>query len=1056
MKPRWRLTVLGELQVRSADRVFSRFRTRKAGLLLAYLGLALRGARGPRTVSRAELSELLWPELAPESALDSLSTTLSSLRRLLETPESAGAPVLLADRFSVGLDPGAISTDVAEFEEALHDAARAPTAVERVACLTNAAELYHGDLLPGYHNAWVLWERAALSERFAQALKELVGHLERTGEYDRALSYARQGVTIDPLCEEAHGSLIRLLAATGQRAAALHRYREMERLLRAELGVAPSLETQELGCALRDAEGTQHTPPVGTAPPRPLPTSLQALSSETGQLPLALTRFYGRQGEIDFLLGLLDAGSGPDDRLEPCHPRLITLTGPAGSGKTRLAQEVTRRLKGGGRTVWFVPLADLAESSRLLERVLIALRIPRTEHRDAMEQVVAVLSTQPSLLLLDNVEHLLPEGAAPIRQLLERVPGLTLLVTSRRALEVAGEQVFPVPPLPVPEASETGERLRSYASVQLFEDRSRAVRPDFQVSLRNAETVAELCRRLEGLPLSLELAATRSRVLTPAQMLSRLTRRFELLNREGADLDPRHRSLRAALQWSYRLLPAAEQQFFARLSVFRGGWTLEAAEAVCQEPQALERLSRLSAASMAVAEEQGGAIRYRLLESLREFAAEQLSREEETLLAERHARYFLALAEAAEPMLHTAAQAEWLDRLERELDNFRGALDWAVSVGAADRTAAELGLELGGALGCFWDFRGHWVEGHGRLAQLLALPGIKGGTRAWAKGLTYASQFAISQGDWASARSAAEESLPIWRELGDPAGIAHSCYVLSRVVMRGREYATSSALLEESLRIRRGMEDPWLIAVTLVALGDRDLQKDAAVRSYLEESLALWRAVGDARGIILGLRGVADQCYLEGDFATARHHYEEAAEIARGGGYRGDLPGAVHMLGEVARCERAYTRAAALYGECLPLWPQIGNHGSLAGALLGLGYVALRQGILEEAIPRFADALGIYQELGSVRERVIVLVGLAGVARARGKPERAARLLGAVEALSEDRGIRFWSADRMEHEQEVAAVSAALPAETLAAAWAEGRALALEDAIRYALGDPDA
>jgi predicted ATPase/DNA-binding SARP family transcriptional activator len=442
-----------------------------------------------------------------------------------------------------------------------------------------------------------------------------------------------------------------------------------------------------------------------------------ALPAHPGHLPLQLTRFFGREAEIARLCSILISppasreaqrtrrrtGEDPDpfnseslrDLCVSCEAggelaahkacRLLTLTGLGGSGKTRLALEVAERLRTPFHgAVWFIPLQDLTDARLIPDKLLDVLRLPRSPQIEPIEQAAAFLSRQPSLLLLDNFEHLVEHGAPLVQTLLEQTPALTCLVTSRQRLNLAGEQEFPVAPLPVPTTAPDKTDpsdppnpsdptdpalLIQCPSVALFLDRAQATRPDFQLTRTNAAAVMGVCARLEGLPLALELAAARIGALAPAQILERLSQRFDLLATTRRGAAPRHRSLRAALEWSYQLLSPELQRFFARLSVFQGGWTLEAVEAVCDEPNALQYLEQLRECTLVQAAEAGGEMWFRLLETLREYGAEQLGSEEREAVAHRHASYYLAVAERAD-------QVAWFERLERELDNLRAALAW--------------------------------------------------------------------------------------------------------------------------------------------------------------------------------------------------------------------------------------------------------------------------------------------------------------------------------------------------------------------------------------------
>ncbi len=584
MDARLRIELFGGLRVQQGERVIIRFRTQKTASLLAYLAYHVERAH-----SREVLAELLWPQQTPKSGRLNLNTALHSLRKQLEPPGVPQGAVIISDRFSVQLNPVAVTVDVAEFEAALQSEKQTSSNPERTHHLLTAVELYRGELLPGFYDEWIEQERTRLEETYLHALNRLVNLLTQARDFDRALNYARRALNADPLREESHQTLMRLYADTGQPAAAMEHYSELQRLLKEQLNAAPSAATRALARNISEQlsvtsdqkvrkgkEGERRgkkgivkevSSPSPSFSPSPAPA---------GSLPLQFTRFFGREKEIARLRGMLLSE----------QTRLVTLTGAGGTGKSRLAIEVGARLRDeftGG--VWFVPLADLSDPRLIAGAVRDALRLLRSPGIEPMEQVVNALSRQPALLVLDNFEQLASSGALVVLTLLKRVPSLTCLVTSRRRLNVAGEREFPVLLLPLPEHSDTRtpEHLMSFPSVQLFVDRAQAARPDFQVTKRNASTVAELCRRLEGIPLAIELAAARAQVLTVAQMLDRISKRFDLLSKRRADTTLRHRSLWAAMEWSYQLLSPELQRFFASLSVFRGGWSVEAAERVCFE-----------------------------------------------------------------------------------------------------------------------------------------------------------------------------------------------------------------------------------------------------------------------------------------------------------------------------------------------------------------------------------------------------------------------------------------------------------------------------------------
>jgi predicted ATPase/DNA-binding SARP family transcriptional activator len=656
MAGRWRIELFGGLRVAREQIVVAGFCNQKAAELLAYLAYYLH-----RVHSREMLADLLWPECDPQIGRHRLSNALSWLRR---APDVAGLSlsfILKADRATIQLDPTLVTSDVAEFEATLDAAARARLPDDRARHLTHAIRDYGGALLPGDPNGWALGERERLAERFFQALAQLVDYCEQSGDLEGALEYVHQGLRLDPLREEIHRDAMRLYAALGRPDAARRQFAELQRLLRNELGVPPSAASHAL---LARMDGEDSWSPLS--------------------LPAALTSFFGREDEIGRLCELLGSGT-PERRGQEKRQRLVTLTGPGGSGKTRLALETARRMAPAWRGgVGFVSLADIAHPQSILEAIRGALQVPPTPGVDVLDQVVTALRRRPTLLLLDTFEHLVEEGAPRVRSLLERVPSLTCLVTSRRPLAIEGEWEFPVLPLPVPaDASD----LLSYSSVQIFVDRVQAVCPDFRVTPENADVVAGICRRLEGIPLALELAAAWARMLTPAQIMGQLNERFDLLVSRRHDVVSRHRTLRAAIDWSYRLLGSGDrdgaaplQRVFARLAVFQAGCDLEGAAAVCALPgwgtrELLDALTALSEQSLLQRQQdEGWEARYHMLETIREYAWERLlACGEEPEIRRRHALHFLSQAEQLD-FDDFAEREGWLTRLQREHENLRSAL----------------------------------------------------------------------------------------------------------------------------------------------------------------------------------------------------------------------------------------------------------------------------------------------------------------------------------------------------------------------------------------------
>lgn len=639
----WRVELLGTLQAKGEHGVVSRFRTRKVGLLLAYLAYY-----SERTHSREELADMLWPEAEPELARRNLRQALSSLRRHLEPPAVPAGAVLLAKQALVSLNAEYVETDVADLARLHKEASTAATNSEKIKKLTQAVEMYRGDLLPGYYEDWIQRERLQLEDLFVSSLRSLIEICEQEGRVDEAIRYVRLALSKDYLQEDLHASLMRLYLASDRPASAVQHFEEWKKALASELGDEPGPETLALArMAGRTGAVREERKAPKAKQVRPIKKAAEETISATVQLPIQLTRFFGRIQDRDRCIEAFAKG----------RTRLLTLLGPAGTGKTRLSVESGRQLaEAHGLNVWFVPLADLHEGSMVLDAMLSALKLNKQAGGTPLEVIQANLPDGKNLLILDNLEHILETALPDVERLLKEVPEISLLVTSRHALKLEGEHVIDLETLPLP-SDDLLERdslsdLAEVPSVQLFVDRAQAVLPDFQITANNSRAIVALCRKLDGLPLALEIAAGLSNAFTPAQLVQNLDARLEVLRSRRRDLTPRHRSLRAAIDYSYDLLPPALQRFFVSLSVFRGGFTVEAASDIClPEGKASKRklesclrtILDLQERSLLHSHEaaEGSPARFRLLESFREYGAAMLDEESEGALRQRHAHYFL-------------------------------------------------------------------------------------------------------------------------------------------------------------------------------------------------------------------------------------------------------------------------------------------------------------------------------------------------------------------------------------------------------------------------------
>jgi non-specific serine/threonine protein kinase len=727
-----------------------------------------------------------------------------------------------------------------------------------------------------------------------------------------------------------------------------------------------------------------------------------------GQQPVPLTTLIGREREVTTLRTLL---------VRPAV-RLVTLTGPGGVGKTRLAVEVASELGADFDTLAFVPLAAVRDPDLLWVTVVRALDLQAPDET-ARDAVPAYLQERTTLLILDNLEHLLAVGTALV-DLLRAAPGLTLLVTSRALLRVSGEQVVTVPPLALPDPGvlPAASALPEFGAVRLFVERAQAVRSAFTVDDGNAADVVEICRRLDGVPLAIELAAARITVLPPKALLARLRRRLPLLTDGPHDQPERLRAVRAGIAWSYDLLSPDEQHLFRRLAVFAGAFTLTAAEALSPTggSGALHVIAGLVDKSLLQQAASSGDPRFVMLETIREYAWEQLAAGgEETDARRAHAAYFLRFAEEAGTGLRGAQQQQWRDQLEADLDNLRAALEWALG-GAADPADADSGLLLVGALWYFWFQRGLTGEARRWLSRALDVAPSRG--RARAQALLGAGTLAWRQGDCAAARGSLDESAVLWRTEGDLGGLAEVLHVLGHVRFDQRDYADARELFKESLQVFREADD---FLGGLPILGD------------------------------LGL-----VAYHEGDYGSAEKILQESLVLYREHGLKDRVAGALNGLGDLAKLAGDSKRAIACYEESLGLWRELRGTPGIASALHKLGQISRFEGDDELARARFVESMTLQRDLGNKQGIGECLAGLAATAAASGHLVPAAQLFAASAALLESIGFPLAPADQQTLSRDMNAVRERLGPGQWDSAWATGSALSPEQAIRLGLAAQDA
>ncbi len=729
---------------------------------------------------------------------------------------------------------------------------------------------------------------------------------------------------------------------------------------------------------------------------------LKTLGSLPNNLPLQLTNFIGREWEIEEVKQWLSV------------TRLLTLTGMGGSGKTRLAIQVAADLSGEFRDgVFFVALAPLTDPELVAYAIAQTLGVPQRTNQPILNSLKEYLQPKSMLIVLDNFEQVI--SAAPLAgELLAACSQITMLVTSREVLRVRGEHEYPVAPLALPNFAEMPslEALAQYPAIELFIERAQATKPDFVLTQETASAVIEICRRLDGLPLAIELAAARIKVLSPQDMLGQMNHRLQFLTSRSRDLPARQQTLRNAIAWSYDLLDEQEQQFFRRLAVFVGGWTFDAAHAVAEDGEAaLDLLESLFDKSL-LRKMDGTRTeeRFVMLELLREFGLEQLEASgEREAIQLRHANYFLTLAEQAETKLRSAERLEWMNRMEQDHDNLRAALEWSKTA----QGTGDLCLRLAAALGLFWEAHGYFSEGREQLSEILASDGGRQRTTTRAKLLARAAELAYRQSDFTATTELAGESLDISHELQDEQGIASALIKLGDAAAEAGDIATASQRFDEALAIWRRIDDKRGMARALInsgfgALRAGDFQQ---ANARLEEALALHRASNDTRGVGFALSGLGDVAVRQGDYARATRLIEESLELRR----------------------------------------QAGNKWGIGVSLGTLGLVAMRQGELKEAISKLRESLNVRREIGDKSGSAWCLERLAEISQTNGNAEKAVRVFAAAATLRASVGSVMDPIDQADYTNELSTLRSILGEQHFDLVWAEGAALTQEKAIALAL-----
>ena len=748
-----------------------------------------------------------------------------------------------------------------------------------------------------------------------------------------------------------------------------------------------------------------------------LPTNfdpLKTLNNRPHNLPAQPTPLVGREQEL----------VKAREALQQPAVRLLTLSGPGGTGKTRLSLQLAAdALYDYENGCFFVPLSTVNDPAQVAPAIAQTLGVKEMPGQSLADSLKTYLKDKQLLLVLDNFEQVV--AAAPlVGDLLTAASRLKIIVTSRTILRVYGEQEYPVPPLALPDLTRlpTSEQLGSYAAIALFVQRARLVRPDFQLNSQNAAAVAEICARLDGLPLAIELAAARVKLLPPPAILARLDQRLKLLTGGSRDLPARQQTLRGAIDWGYDLLDEGEKAVFSRLAVFAGGCTLEAAEAICNPDgdlpvEVFDILASLVDKSMLRLLEEidrDGTPRpldeprFVMLQIIREYALEKLSEAgQDGPLQDRHAAFYMGLAETAEKELVGPGQVEWLGRLELEQDNLRGSLACAI-----ERDDPETALRLGNALWRFWQIRGNLTEGRRWLEQALArAENVAVSVRA--KAYNAAGILARDQGDYDQALTYLQVSLSLQRQIGNKPGIANALNTLGSVAAYRGDY-------------------------------------DQAIK-YHEESLALRRELGDKRGIAVSLSSLGTINYAAGRYEQTKGSLEEALSLLRELGDKRTTATLLNNQGEILKIQKNYTEARIAYKESLDIRRELDDKMGIGYSLTSLGDVTQSEGDYEQAIIYYKESLILLHEAGDNRYTATCLEGLAGSFGLSGKVIEAIKIFGGTEALRETIGAPIEPADVPQYEEMVEIIRSKVDEVTFQTLWNQGRAMKIEELVKYAL-----
>ncbi len=918
--------MLGGLAVVQGERRITRFQTQKTGALLAYLAL-----QPGRSHSREAVAELLWPDGDPVAIRNRLNQAISSLRRQLHPPELGPGTVLATDHHSLAVNGQTVITDIEEFEKDIRSAERAESDEERVRWLKSAVERYKGELLEGYYEEWIFPKRVHLADMYDQALQQLIRSYVALGTPEAAIEYARRRLELDPYDEAPHVVLMRLYLRAGRAKSALLQFDELlralqqyddepsERALKYKAKAESVLADQVVDVEIDDDFSPQQARKVSE------PVSV-IRNEATLTLPRVVSSFVGRESEIRLL----------EEYLVTRSSRVVTVLGLGGCGKTRLAIEAGWLLREHFQDrVYFVSLGSVEDGADVPVELARALLPGQVNLTDPWQAILARLAELPNgLLILDNLEQISESGAEVVQKILGETAKVQILVTSRVPLNIEAESLISLTPLSVPsQISSDLKELAENPSVALFVDRAQAVKADFQLTDRTSEAIVELSRRLEGLPLALELAAGWARAMTPAQMIEQLNANVDRLASRRKDISPRHRSLRAVFDGSYHLLDESLRKVFLRLTFFEGGWDHASAEHLCPDDNVMEALTALEERSLIYSEPTDDTVRFSMLGIVRSFGQSMVTPD---LFAEcgwRHAECFLDLAEK-EP-----SSTKWASSIDADYLNCVAALRWL-----NDHDLSEELLRLSISLARYWESRGYIAEGREWLEAALRQETIDPLLKA--KATASLGKLDWLAGDFKLAESRIHQALEVFGVYGSKAEIIAANFVLQMEAHRKGSYEEAKQLLRANQTLSAEIGDLASEARCWLALGNVAMEagdRTSAQADY-EQSLEVARKLGNPERIGSALTNLANLAVDQGMIEPSEKWIDEAIELFELSGHRWYQSMAMVVKGRVANAAGDYQKASqsliASYrnaeNELLVVWRFLLYFGQ---TLHGLGYV---------------------------------------------------------------------------------------------------------------------